>query len=215
MAICLSNSFIGVGWGGSFLHWPTFNLSPCLTAEIAFAVGQNPGLALDLTETSRDSLLPSTPGQLCFALSRVQQCTPTFCPQAGQCISGGWKILHGGLLLTPCAALLCALPFSYPGTNVQLYTWACWMTISMPEVPDETSCSLERLPSYLKLSSRPTLCFPEGNMLLPPSLLVEGQGREGSQSSMTTIVSHHPIQYLHVACPYCYRRKYFYASFSL
>lgn len=110
---------------GSFLHWPTFNLSPCLTAEIAFAVGQNTGLAFDLTETSRDPLLPSTPGQLRCVLSRVQQCIPTSCPQAGQCISGGRKILHGGLLLTFCTALLCALPVFYPGTNVQVYTWAC------------------------------------------------------------------------------------------
>lgn len=111
--------------GGSFLHWPTFNLSPCLTAEIAFAVGQITGLAFDLTETFRDPLLPSTPGQLCFVLFRVQQCIPTSCPQEGQCISAGQKILHGGLLLTSCAALLCALPFSSPGSSVQLYTWAC------------------------------------------------------------------------------------------
>lgn len=205
--------------GGSFLHWPTFNLSPCLTAEIALAVGQNTGLAFDLTETSRDPLLPSTPGQLCSVLSRVQQCIPTSCPQAGQCISGGRKILHRGLLLTFCAALLCALPVFYPGTNAQLYTWACWMAISQPSVPDETSCSLEGLPSYLKLGSHPPFpwypMFPCRKHASSTFSISWGAGwGVGSQSSMATAVSHHPIQHLHVACPYSHRRKWSHVSFS-
>lgn len=153
MAICLSNSFIGVGWGGSFLHWPTFNLSPCLTAEIAFAVGQNPGLAFNLTETSRDSRLPSTPGQLCLALSRVQQCIPISCPQRVK-DPAWWSASY--LLCSPtvCPPLLlpshqCAVVHTgmlngyHPAIGFWWNFMFSWKTPKLPEI---------RLPSHISIA---------------------------------------------------------------